>query len=134
MKYAVVASGGKQYKINEGSIVELEKLKVADGEQVTLDQVLLLVENGIVTVGQPLVPGVVVTAKVLGQVKATKIRVAKFKAKARYRKVYGHRQSLTKVQIESIGKTAKKSESKSVKVTEIKDQKVKIKKTDKKVK
>jgi large subunit ribosomal protein L21 len=113
MKYAVLASGGKQYKVSEGTVVELEKLKVAEGDQVTFDNVLLFVEDGIVTVGQPNVPGVAVTAKVLGQVKARKIRVAKFKAKAKYRKVHGHRQHLTKVQIESIGKkSAKKAESK----------------------
>lgn len=113
MKYAVLASGGKQYKVSEGTVVELEKLQVAEGDQVTFDNVLLFVEDGIVTVGQPNVPGVAVTAKVLGQIKARKIRVAKFKAKAKYRKVHGHRQHLTKVQIESIGKkTAKKTESK----------------------
>jgi large subunit ribosomal protein L21 len=113
MKYAVLASGGKQYKVSEGTVVELEKLKVAEGDQVTFDNVLLFVEDGIVTVGQPNVPGVAVTAKVLGQIKARKIRVAKFKAKAKYRKVHGHRQHLTKVQIETIGKkSAKKAESK----------------------
>lgn len=118
MKYAVIASGGKQYKVSEGTVVDLEKLKVADGEQVTFDNVLLFVEDGIVTVGQPHVPGVAVTAKVLGQFKARKIRVAKFKAKARYRKVYGHRQQLTKVQIETIGKkSAKKAEAKPEKET-----------------
>ncbi len=114
MKYAVLASGGKQYKVSEGTVVELEKLKVVEGEQVTFDDVLLLVEDGIVTVGQPNVPGVSITAKVLGQVKAPKIRVAKFKAKAKYRKVHGHRQHLTKVEIESIGKkSVKKAESKT---------------------
>jgi large subunit ribosomal protein L21 len=115
MKYAVLASGGKQYKVNEGTVVELEKLKVAEGDQVTFDNVLLFVEDGIVTVGQPNVPGISVTAKVLGQIKARKIRVAKFKAKAKYRKVHGHRQHLTKVQIESIGKkSVKKADAKPV--------------------
>lgn len=126
MKYAVLASGGKQYKVSEGTVVELEKLKVVEGEQVTFEDVLLLVEDGIVTVGQPNVSGVTVTAKVLGQVKAQKIRVAKFKAKARYRKVHGHRQHLTKIQIESIGKkSAKKTESKPVEETKGTSKKVK---------
>jgi large subunit ribosomal protein L21 len=115
MKYAVFASGGKQYKVNEGSVVELEKLKAADGEELTFDTVLLHVEDGIVKVGQPHVPDVLITAKVLGQIKARKIRVAKFKAKARYRKVYGHRQQLTQVQIQSIGKGKKKASTKTEK-------------------
>lgn len=132
MKYAVLASGGKQYKVSEGTIVELEKLNVAEGDQVTFDQVLLFVEDGIVTVGQPLVSGIAITAKVLGQIKARKIRVAKFKAKARYRKVYGHRQHLTRVQVETIGKAGKKTEKTVEKATETKDKKVKSKETVKK--
>lgn len=128
MKYAVMASGGKQYKVSEGTVVELDKLKTADGEQVTFNDVLLLVEDGIVMVGQPTVPGVAVTGKVLESFKARKIRVSKFKAKARYRKVYGHRQSLTKVQIESIGKAGKNTEKKE----EVKSQSSKGKSTSKK--
>lgn len=123
MKYAVFASGGKQYKVSEGDVVALEKLQAAEGEQVIFDTVLLLVEDSIVTVGQPTVFGVSLTAKVLEQTKGKKIRVAKFKAKARYRKVYGHRQSLTKVQIETIGKAAKKAE----KAAEAKEKKTKSK-------
>jgi large subunit ribosomal protein L21 len=111
MKYAVFASGGKQYKVNEGSVVELEKIKVEDGHELIFDTVLLHVEDGIVKVGQPHVPDVTITAKVLGQIKARKVRVAKFKAKARYRKVYGHRQQLTKVQISSIGAKGRKKPS-----------------------
>ncbi len=113
MKYAVFASGGKQYKVSEGSVVELEKLPIEAGKDVVFDNVLLLSEDGIVSVGQPTVFGVSITAKVLDQIKARKVRVAKFKAKARYRKVYGHRQQLTKVEIQTIGKAAKKAESKA---------------------
>jgi large subunit ribosomal protein L21 len=108
MKYAVFASGGKQYKVSEGDVVELEKLKVEAGSNITFDQVLLFAENDIVTVGQPTVFGGSIIAKVVAHTKAPKIRVAKFKAKARYRKVYGHRQDLTKVQIEKIALTGKK--------------------------
>ena len=123
MKYAVFASGGKQYKVSEGSVVELEKLPVEAGKDVVFDNVLLLAEDGIVSVGQPTVFGVSITAKVLDQIKARKVRVAKFKAKARYRKVYGHRQQLTKVQIQTIGKAAKKTESKASEVKETKEKK-----------
>lgn len=124
MKYAVFASGGKQYKVEEGSVVELEKLKVEAGKDVVFDQVLLQVEDGIVNVGQPNVFGMTITAKVLDHIQGKKIRVAKFKAKARYRKVYGHRQELTRVQIETIGKATK----------EVKSQNSKGKSTSKKAK
>lgn len=124
MKYAVFSSGGKQYKVEEGSIVELEKLKVEAGKDVIFDTVLLQVEDGIVNVGQPTVFGASITAKVLDHIQGKKIRVAKFKAKARYRKVYGHRQELTRVQIEKIGKSKdKKVETKptpETKSTEVK--------------
>lgn len=125
MKYAVFTSGGKQYKVSEGSVVELEKLQVEAGKNVVFDQVLLQVEDGIVNVGTPNVFGVSVTAKVLDHIQGKKIRVAKFKAKARYRKVYGHRQDLTRVQIETIGKAAKAEK-------EVKSEAPKAKKTAKK--
>src|SRR5690242_7610735 len=118
MNYVVFTSGGKQYKVSEGSVVELEKLAVEAGKDVVFDQVLLQVADGIVNVGTPTVFGVTVTGKVLDHVKAKKIRVAKFKAKSRYRKVHGHRQQLTRVQIASIGKakkTEKAAEEKEVK-------------------
>lgn len=130
MKYAVIASGGKQYLVREGDVVELEKLKSEEGQELTLKDVLLYVEEGsLVKIGQPHVAGVSVTAKVLGQIKAKKVRVAKFKAKARYRKVYGHRQHLTKVQITTIGKPTKKTEEKPE--TKAEEKSVKSKSTTK---
>ena len=121
MNYAVIQSGGKQYKVSEGSVIEVEKLAVADGDTFKLDKVLLVANDGDYTVGQPLVPNAAVTAKVVQQMKGPKIRVAKFKAKARYRRVQGHRQQLTKLVIESIS-TAKGTSTKK-EVSEIKDQK-----------
>ena len=109
MKYAVFSSGGKQYKVAEGDIVELEKLKIEVGGDTIFDQVMLLVEDGNIKVGQPNLAGVTVAAKVLDQIKAKKIRVAKFKAKSRHRKVYGHRQQLTRVQIQTIGTQSNKA-------------------------
>jgi large subunit ribosomal protein L21 len=110
MKYAVFASGGKQYKVKEGDNVELEKLKAEAGGDVVFDDVLLLVSDDGVKVGQPNVAGVTIAAKVLEHTQGKKIRVAKFKAKARYRRVYGHRQEITKVQIEKIGVATEKKE------------------------
>jgi len=106
MKYAIIQTGGKQYKVSEGDTVTVEKLENAVGQKVAFDQVLLLV-NGSVYIGQPYVAGVTVAGKVIDQVKGKKIRVAKFKAKARYRRVSGHRQQLTKVLIEKIEANSK---------------------------
>lgn len=127
MKYAVFTSGGKQYKVSEGDIVELEKLQAEAGSSIVFDNVLLQVEDGIVNVGQPNVFGVKISAKVLDQIQGKKIRVAKFKAKSRYRKVYGHRQELTRVQIESIGgKQVKKQETAKIS-KQVKSAKLKVK-------
>src|SRR5258708_7825597 len=110
MKYAVVTSGGKQYKVTEGQVFELDKLKAEPGSTYTLDKVLLTVDGESVQVGAPYLPNVAVMAKVLEQVKGDKVRVAKFKAKARYRKVQGFRAQLTRVEITSLsGKAEKKS-------------------------
>ena len=102
MKYAVIQTGGKQYKVSEGSEIEVDKLDVAADTNFEFEKVLLFVDGGAVQVGQPHLNGAKITAKVLEQKKGKKIRVAKFKAKARYRKVTGHRQMLTKLQITKI--------------------------------
>ncbi len=110
MKYAVITSGGKQYKVTEGQVLELDKIKVEPGSTYALDKVLLAVDGDSIQVGAPYLENVAVMAKVLEQVRGDKIRVAKFKAKARYRKVQGFRAQLTKVEITSLsGKTEKKS-------------------------
>jgi large subunit ribosomal protein L21 len=103
MKYAVLQTGGKQYKVTEGSVIEVERLNVADGANFVFDKVLMVADEGTFTVGQPVLDNVSVNGTVLEHKRGKKIRVAKFKAKARYRKVIGHRQELTKVQIDSIG-------------------------------
>ncbi|HWY78791.1 MAG TPA: 50S ribosomal protein L21 [Candidatus Sulfotelmatobacter sp.] len=109
MKYAVITSGGKQYKVTEGQVLELDRLKADPGSNYTLDKVLLTVDGDSVQVGAPYLENVSVIAKVLEQIKGDKIRVAKFKAKARYRKVQGFRAQLTKVEIISLsGKSEKK--------------------------
>ena len=100
--YAIVKTGGKQYKVAEGDVLFVEKLEANEGDVVTLDQVLAVAgENGL-TVGAPVVEGATVTAKVVAQGKAKKVIVYKYKAKKDYRRKQGHRQPYTKLVIESI--------------------------------
>ena len=101
-KYAIVKTGGKQYKVAQGDVLFVEKLEANEGDVVTLDQVLAVAgENGL-TVGAPVVEGATVTAKVVAQGKAKKVIVYKYKAKKDYRRKQGHRQPYTKLVIESI--------------------------------
>ena len=100
--YAIIQTGGKQYKVAEGDTVLVEKLEAAEGDVVTFDQVLTVVKDSDVVVGKPVVDGAKVTAKVESQGKGKKILVFKYKAKSNYRKRQGHRQPFTKVVIEKI--------------------------------
>lgn len=100
--YAVIETGGKQYKVQEGDVVFVEKLDAEDGAVVTFDKVLAVSSEGDVTFGKPLVTGASVSAKILGQGKEKKVIVFKYKAKKGYRNKTGHRQPFTKVQIEKI--------------------------------
>jgi large subunit ribosomal protein L21 len=100
--YAVIETGGKQYKVQEGDVVFIEKLEAEDGAAITFDKVLAVSNEGTVTVGKPLVENAKVDAKVLGQGKDKKIIVFKYKAKKGYRNKTGHRQPYTKVQINKI--------------------------------
>jgi large subunit ribosomal protein L21 len=102
MKYAVIRTGGKQYRVAEGEEILVDKLEEEKDKALTFDEILLLVDGEKVKVGQPLVKGVKVKAKVVDQVKGKKLRIATFKAKARYRRVKGFRPLLTKVKIEKI--------------------------------
>jgi len=103
MNYAVIKTGGKQYKVAQGDVISVERVTVKPEEIITFSEVLMLTDNGQVQFGQPHLTGLTVTGKVLEHFRGEKIRVAKFKAKARYRRVTGHRQELSKIQIESIG-------------------------------
>ena len=106
MKYAVIRSGGKQYQVSEGDVIAVEKL-LNDGKGVTFKEVLLYTEDGEVRVGAPTLSDVYITGKILEEKKGEKIRVAKYKAKSRYRRVTGHRQIMSMVQIESISNVKK---------------------------
>ena len=102
MKYAVIKTGGKQYKVSEGDVVEIDRIAGKDGK-LSFEEVLLLVNDGKVTVGKPFINGEKVEAKILEDIKGVKVRVSKFKSKVRYRRTTGFRAALTKVQIEKIG-------------------------------
>ena len=100
--YAIIRTGGKQYRVSEGDVLNVEKLNVEEGQEVVFDEVLTVVNDGDVKVGAPTVAGAKVTAKVAKQGKADKIFVFKYRAKYNYRKRQGHRQPFTQVEITSI--------------------------------
>ena len=100
--YAVIATGGKQYRVKEGDVLCIEKIDAEVDSVVSFD-VLLLGEGDEVKVGAPTVAGAKVEAKVLGQMKGEKIVVYKYKSQKTYHRKQGHRQPYTKVEITSIG-------------------------------
>jgi large subunit ribosomal protein L21 len=99
--YAVVETGGKQYKVSSGETIEVEKLPLEVGQKVELDRVLL-VSGEKVRVGNPTVEGAKVMATVAGQGKGKKVIVFKYKPKERYRRKAGHRQAYTRLRIDKI--------------------------------
>lgn len=105
MDYAVIKTGGKQYRVSEGDELAIEKLAEEKGKKVIFDQVFLVKKKDKVFIGQPIVKQARVEAQLVSQFKDKKIRVAKFRAKSRYRKVKGHRQAKTLVKIEKITTT-----------------------------
>jgi large subunit ribosomal protein L21 len=102
MKYAIVESGGKQYRAVEGGILEVDRLPVEIGDSVALDSVLLFVDDDDVSVGTPLVKGVTIQAKVIEHNKGPKVVVFKYRPKKRYRVKTGHRQQYTRLQVDTI--------------------------------
>ena len=100
--YAIIETGGKQYNVNEGDIIYVEKLNVNEGDTINFDVVKAVSTGEDFKVGTPTVEGATVTAKVLANGKAKKIYVMKYKAKKNEKKKIGHRQPYTKVQILSI--------------------------------
>ncbi|AUS97610.1 50S ribosomal protein L21 [Clostridium thermosuccinogenes] len=100
--YAIIETGGKQYKVQEGDVLFIERLDAEEGSVVTFDKVLAVSKEGTFSVGNPVVEGASVSAKVLGHGKDKKIIVFKYKPKKNYRKKQGHRQPYTKINIEKI--------------------------------
>jgi large subunit ribosomal protein L21 len=103
--YAVVSSGGKQYRVEAGSTLTLERLDGEPGASFTFDRVLLIGDGDEVTVGTPVVAGASVSATVLGEALGPKLVIFKFKQKVKYRRRTGHRQHLTRVRIDEIHPT-----------------------------
>lgn len=100
--YAVIASGGKQYRVSEGDVIQVEKLGREDGEQVSFDKVLMLGGDGETLIGDPTVKNARVLATVTENGKGDKLIVYKFKRKIGYHRKKGHRQLFTKLKIDSI--------------------------------
>ena len=100
--YAIIKTGGKQYKVSEGDEIIVEKLGVEEGETVTFDEVFAIVDGEEVKIGQPKVEGAKVTGSVVKNGKGPKIRIFKYRHKTNYRRRMGHRQPFTKVKIEKI--------------------------------
>ncbi len=102
MKYAIIEDGGKQYRVFEGGVIEVDRFKSDIGEQVDMERVLLVAEDEQISVGTPLIDGAKVQATVIGQVKGPKVVVFKYKPRNRYRVKKGHRQQYTQLKIDSI--------------------------------
>lgn len=125
-KYAIIQLGGKQFKITEGLEFRLERQEKLD------IGVLLYFDGKNVEIGEPLLTGITVKAKIIGEEKAPKIRVARFRAKSRHRRVKGHKQPMSVVKVESISKGAKAASPKPTKVKKTTTSKKASKKTIKK--
>ena len=100
--YAVIATGGKQYRVSEGAVLRVEKLDAEEGASVEFDRVLLVGDGETVSVGKPFLEGGKVQATVMSQGKARKVEIVKFRRRKNYRRTKGHRQNFTQVKITSI--------------------------------
>jgi len=100
--YAVIKTGGKQYKVTEGQTLKVEKLPVEEGGSVDLNEVLMVADGDDVKVGAPFIDGGKVSATVKAQGRGKKIEIVKFRRRKHYRKQQGHRQSFTEIQIDKI--------------------------------
>lgn len=100
--YAVIRTGGKQYRVSEGEIIEIERLPGESGDAISFDEVLLLGDEATTAIGQPLVAGARVKGQVVAQDRGKKIIVFKIKRRKNYRRKMGHRQEITRVRITGI--------------------------------
>jgi large subunit ribosomal protein L21 len=108
MKYAIVQSGGKQYRAVEGATIEVDLLDVDPGKEYALEEVLLVADEGKIKVGAPQVKGAKVQTTVVDHIRGPKIRVFHYRNKQRYRKTQGHRQNYTRLKVEKILPAKKK--------------------------
>ena len=100
--YAVVATGGKQYRVSVGTSIRVEKLSQNIGDVVEIPRVLLLAKEGEIQTGNPIVEGAAVKAEILGHGRDKKIRVFKMKRRKKYRRTHGHRQAFTELRVTEI--------------------------------
>jgi large subunit ribosomal protein L21 len=100
--YAIIETGGKQYRVQPGDVIDVERLAGDQGAEINLDRVLVVGGEGETKIGAPTVSGAVVKAEVLEHPRGEKIIIFRFKAKARYRRKTGHRQELTRLRIKDI--------------------------------
>jgi large subunit ribosomal protein L21 len=100
--YAIVQTGGKQYKVQTGETFRIESVPGDEGDEVTLDEVLALSQDGALTIGEPTISGARVTTEVVGKGRSKKLIVFKYKSKTRYRRKNGHRQSYTELRVTGI--------------------------------
>jgi large subunit ribosomal protein L21 len=106
MASAIIETGGKQYRVEPGTVVAIEKLDQPAGSTISFERVLMVAEGEKVEIGTPVVAGAVVTAEVIEEFRGPKIRVATFKSKKRQRRVIGHRQDMTRIKVMSISGSA----------------------------
>lgn len=97
--YAVIKTGGKQYRVAPGDVIEVELLDAKEGDEVKLDNVLMFADGDQIKIGAPLLSGAKVTAKVKGHGRADKVRIFKLRRRKNYRRTQGHRQHYTKIEI-----------------------------------
>ncbi|HZV60870.1 MAG TPA: 50S ribosomal protein L21 [Methylophilaceae bacterium] len=116
--YAVIKTGGKQYKVAAGDKLKIEKLAGDVGSDVTFDQVLMLANGDDVTIGAPLVSGATVPAKIISHGRGDKVMIFKMRRRKHYRKTQGHRQSYTEIEIGAIGGDAKPAKARAAKSKE----------------
>lgn len=102
MAYAIIKTGGKQYRVSEGAHLDVEKIDVPVGEQTTLGEVLFYSDGKAANIGDPVIEGASVTASVVDQFRAAKVTAFKFKRRKGYHKTKGHRRQMTRLRIESI--------------------------------
>jgi large subunit ribosomal protein L21 len=128
--YAVVTTGGKQFRVEAGTELVVERLAVEPGASITFDRVLLLGDGESVTVGTPTVDGASVSGTVIGEARGPKLIVFKFKQKVKYRRTAGHRQHLTRVRIDEISSGGRGESSRSAKADEAQADETKTTKAD----
>lgn len=117
--YAVIETGGKQYKVKKGSTIFVEKLGIEEGSKIEFDKVLLVAGEGEPVIGEPYVENAIVEAKHVADIKDKKVIVFKFKRKTGYKRKKGHRQQLSQVVIEDIKTAGKKKSAKKTVTAEV---------------